>query len=303
MYLLSLVASGFILGTILGSLTKALADRSLTNGKFLGRSYCPHCKKVLRWYDLLPIVSYLLLKGKCHYCHKNIGKEYLMVELVMGLLIAYLFYQNFSYFNFPLSPLPFTLFFLDLIYKIFFITVLAILFITDLKKMLIPDRIVIPAIIISSIYLIMTTILKIGFLYYSLSQTQIGRYLLPPHSEFFQRHALIAAEGAIGAFLVALTIGGLFLFLAKITGGRGMGGGDVKLGFLMGLGLGFPNALVALMGGFLSGAVVAIILIILGKKHFGQSIPFGPFLVLGSLVALFWGNQIMGWYLRLSFSG
>jgi len=69
----------------------------------------------------------------------------------------------------------------------------------------------------------------------------------------------------------------------------------------MGLGLGFPNALVATMLAFLIGAVFSILLIILGRKRFGQTIPFGPFLVIGSLIALFWGNQIMNFY--LSFSG
>lgn len=87
--------------------------------------------------------------------------------------------------------------------------------------------------------------------------------------------------------------------LILVTGGKGMGGGDVKLGAFLGLMLGFPNALVALMLAFLSGAIISLVLIVLGRKHFGQVIPFGPFLVLGSLIALFWGNQIIDWYLHL----
>lgn len=89
--------------------------------------------------------------------------------------------------------------------------------------------------------------------------------------------------------------------LIVVTGGKGMGGGDVKLGAFMGLALGFPGSLVALAIAFLSGAIVSLILIISGKKHFGQVIPFGPFLVLGSLIALFWGDWLTLWYLTINF--
>src|SRR4030081_3703588 len=93
---------GFVLGTVLGSFALALAERSLNEKSFLGRSYCPECKKTLRWYDLFPIFSYLSLKGKCRYCHKKIPIEFPLVELIMGILIAYLF--SIVYLNFqPLS--------------------------------------------------------------------------------------------------------------------------------------------------------------------------------------------------------
>lgn len=188
---------------------------------------------------------------------------------------------------------------LDLLFKTFFITVLAILFLTDLKKMLIPDRIVVPAIWISLIYLILTTLVKIGYLYQSLWQTTIGRLLLPPHSDYFRQHVLYTSEPFFLSILMTVLISGFFMVLIIITRGKGMGSGDVKLGGLMGLGLGFPQSLVALLLSFLSGALVAVILIILGKKHFGETLPFGPFLVLGSLMALFWGPQIVGWYMKL----
>lgn len=214
------------------------------------------------------------------------------MEVGMGLLIGYLFFQTFDNFNFSLVIV-------ELLFKIFLITVLAILFLTDMKKMFIPDRIVIPAIWISIIFITVIIMIKVIFLYYSLSQTTVGKLLLPPHSDYFQRHALMIAEPLLGSILMGLLIGAFFMVLIIITSGKGMGGGDVKLGALIGLGLGFPQALVALMLSFLSGAVVSLILILAGKKHFGQSIPFGPFLVLGSLSALFWGNQILVWYLTI----
>lgn len=291
------VGIGFVVGAALGSFVKVLADRSLAKKSFLGRSYCTGCKKLLPWYDLLPIASFVLLKGKCRYCREKIGTEYLLAEITLGFLIGFLFWQNIP--NFQSLDFKFLLILLDLIFKIFVIITLSVLFITDIKKMFIPDRISLPAIWISLSFLIVTTIFKIWYLYYYLSQTEVGKLLLPPHSEYFSRHSWMIIEPLAGSILMGLAISGFFTLLIIITKGKGMGGGDVKLGALIGLCLGFPLSLVALMFSFLSGALVSLFLITLGKKHFGQVIPFGPFLVLGTFITLFWGNQILDWYLTL----
>ena len=297
--------AGFLAGMVLGSFAKVLADRSLRKKSFGGRAYCLSCKKELRWYDLFPVASYIFQRGQCRYCHQKIGVEYLVVEIVMGVLVGFLFWQTFknsqfSIFSFQsISNFQFPIFLFEFVLKIFFVTILAILFLTDLKKMFIPDRIVIPAIIISLIALIFITIYKVTYLYYYLSQNEIGRLLLPPNSDYFQRHAIAAAEPLYMGILMAMLIGGFFLSLIILTRGKGMGGGDVKLGAFMGLMLGFPQALFALVLAFLTGAVFSIGLLLLGKKKFGQTIPFGPFLVVGSLIILFWGKEIFDWYLRL----
>lgn len=275
----------------MGSLSLVLADRSLTKKTFWGRSYCPQCKKNLRWYDLFPVLSYIFLKGRCRYCHRKINIEYLAVEVIMGLLVGFLFWQSSNNFNLFSSA--------DLLVKTFFITILIVLFITDLRKMLIPDRIILPAILIGFISLCLLTISKIAYLYYYLSQNQIGKYLLPPHSDYFLRHAIYSAYPLLTGILMGLIIGGFFWGLIIITKGKGMGGGDVKLGAFIGLMLGFPQSLVAIMSSFILGAFFSLFLIAFKKKHFGQSIAFGPFLVLGSLIVLFWGNQIIDWYLKL----
>lgn len=292
---------GFILGTVLGSFVKVLADRSLTNKSFWGRSYCPHCKKKLRWYDLFPILSYIFLKGRCRYCEDKISPEYLLVEVGMGILAGFLFFSEFQSFPNPAGPFKSLIFFSDLLFKTFFITILIPLFLTDLKKMFIPDRIILPSLAIGASFLLIETLLKIGYLYYYLVQTALGQTLLPPHSDYFSRHALITAEPLFGGILMGLLIAGFFMALIVITKGKGMGGGDVKLGGFIGLMLGFPLALAAIVSSFILGALFSIFLIIAGKKHFGQAIPFGPFLVLGSLISLFWGNQIWEWYLRLGY--
>lgn len=166
--------------------------------------------------------------------------------------------------------------------------------------MLIPDRIILPSIVITLIYFLVSNVIKIVYLYYFLSKSTIGKLLLPPHSLYFQRHVFMTIEPFIYSCLAALAIGGFFLGLIILTKGKGMGGGDVKLGAFLGLGLGFPNSLVALMAAFISGSVIALILVALGKKNFGEQIPFGPFLVFGGITAIFFGEQIINWYLHLS---
>ncbi len=291
---------GFILGICLGSFAKALADRSLKNKKFSGRSYCEQCKHTLFWYDLLPVISYLSLRGKCRYCHTKFAPSYLIVELISGVLIGFVWWF------FAPNALDLTNYWqlsfvwLDLGYKTFFVTILISLTLTDLKAMLIPDRIVIPSIIIAIIYAAMFVGFKIGFLYHQLSLSAIGKYLLPPHSEYFYLQAWTGVETFLWSIVTGLAIGGFFMLLIIVTKGKGMGGGDVKLGAFIGLVLGFPGALIAMMLSFLTGAVFGVAMILIGKKRFGQVIPFGPFMVLGSLIAMFWGTAILNWYLSLS---
>lgn len=99
----------------------------------------------------------------------------------------------------------------------------------------------------------------------------------------------------VSAFILAFG----FLVIVILTRGRGMGTGDIPVVFLIGLFLGWPDSIAAIFAAFLSGAVISVLLLIIGRKRLGQTIPFAPFLVLGTLVILFWGEQIISWYLRL----
>lgn len=291
--------TGFIFGTILGSFLKVLADRSLEDESFKGRSVCPKCKHKLGFLDLIPIASYILLKGKCRYCKKPIPSEYLLIEVLTGLLIGSLFllYLPKDFLTQNLISQIFAGVFL--LFQSFIVVVLLVSFLTDIKSGIIPDRITYPAIIISTIYLFATTIINIVLLYLSLRTSEVGKYLLPPHSTYFQNHAFILAEpliyGLLAAFLMVIFFGGLIF----VTRGKGMGGGDLKLGIFLGLVFGLPYSLIVLMLSFLTGSVAGIILLMFRKKKFGQTIPFGPFLALGGIITLFWGRQILDWYLNL----
>lgn len=298
---------GFILGLVLGSWVLCMADRSISGGKLSGRSYCPHCKKQLRWYDLFPVLSYLSTLGNCRYCKQRIGFRYPLIEVISGLLVALLFQQTFgsenlSFFNFFLTENIYRIVYiiLELILKTLTVLVLVAVFITDIKKGLIPDKVTYPAVVAGLILLFAMAVTRILGFYISLIESPLGKYLVPPHSDYFVRHAIDMAFPLWGGILSALGLGLFFAALIIFTRGRGMGGGDFKLAIFMGLVFGFPNAVLAIMLSFLLGSIFSVGLILFGKKKFGQTIPFGPFMSLGGLITLFWGNQILDWYLQIS---
>lgn len=239
----------FIFGLIVGSFLNCVIYRLETGESFLkGRSFCPHCKQKLIWQDLIPVLSFFILKGKCRYCSQKISWQYPLVEIVTGFLFLLIFYHtsyNISY----------------TIYELIIACFLIIIFVYDLKYYIIPDKVIYPAIAITAIY-------------------QLSRFGL----EYFY-----AGLGA-AAF---------FLLIVLVSKGRWMGVGDIKLAFLMGLFLGWPNILMALFLAFFIGAIIGIGLIIAGKKQLKSEVPFGPFLVAGTFLAMFWGQKLINWYLYL----
>ncbi|MDP3988393.1 MAG: prepilin peptidase [Candidatus Levybacteria bacterium] len=255
---LFLVLVIFILGLCVGSFLNVVIDR-LPKGESIvkGRSYCDKCRKKLKWYDLIPLFSFLVLKRKCRNCNSSISFYYPIVELTTGLLFVFVF---FTFNNFQFSSLRQG--FVEqaaLVFQLFLISSLVVIFFTDLKYEIIPDAIVFPSVFI------------------------VFAYLFLNHGSLFFNYFLTAG----GAFL-------FFLLLFLITRGRGMGFGDVKFSFLMGLLLGFPKIVVSLYLAFLTGALISLILVIWGKKKFiGGTIPFGPFLVLGTLISLFFADKIL----------
>ena len=243
----------FLFGLIVGSFLNCVIYRLKTNKSFLkGRSYCPNCKHQLQWPDLIPVLSFFLLKGKCRYCQKKISWQYPLVEIATGLLFLAIF--NFSAPGGPASGWLFSI-----------IPFLIVIFVYDLKHYLIPDKVIYPAIAITFVYdVLMSDILGMSDI-------------------------LISAFGAAGFFLA----------IVLISRGRWMGIGDIKLAFLMGLVLGFPKILVALFLAFMAGAIMGMILVFLGKKTLKSEVPFGPFLVSGTFIALFWGEKLINWYFSL----
>lgn len=153
---------------------------------------------------------------------------------------------------------------IDTIFMLYIVSVLIIIFAFDLKHYLIPDKILFPAICISIVYNI----------------------CLNP--ALFLNHV-------VAALLASL----FFLIIYLVSKGAWMGFGDVKLAILLGLILGFPNILAGMFLAFCLGAIIGLVIILLGKKGLKSEVPFAPFLITGTLIALFWGQSIVNWYLHL----
>ena len=245
----------FIIGSVLGSFLNVVIDR-LSTGRGIvgGRSYCEFCKKTLSPIDLIPILSFLFLRGKCRFCRKKIPQRLIVVEVLSGItfacLTALVMSQSIS--------------FMSAIFLAIILWSFIGIFFADIQYGIIPDLLIIISTIASSAFL-------------------------------FEKHASMTNHlyAGLGAFM-------FFLVLFVVTKGRGMGFGDVKLSFALGFLLGFPSIIVALYVAFLTGATVSIILVIWRKlRFFGSTIPFGPFLIAGAIISLFWGEKILQIFLTL----
>lgn len=247
---LSLAALVFAPALAVGSFLNVVAARvPLRRSLAHPGSSCVSCGAAIAWHDNVPILSYLLLRGRCRHCGERIGVRYLLVELLTAVLVAACFAR------FGLSGRAFV--------AAFFVAVLVVLSAIDVERKLIPDVIVLPA---AAIVL-------------------AAQIALTPDRALEWALAALAASG--------------FLFAAVLVHPRGMGMGDVKLALLMGAALGKPVA-VAMMVGMLAALAVGVVLLARhGAAARKVAIPFGPFLALGSVVALFAGERILSGYLGL----
>ncbi len=252
----------FIIGTAIGSFLNVVICR-LPEKKTIvkGRSECPHCKAVLGLKDLIPILSFFVLKGKCGKCKKKISWQYPLVELATGLLFVFLayFYNIGESFANPL-------FYRDLV----FVSALVVIFMTDLRFYLIFDSVTFPMMVFAF---------------------AINVFILSNSSNWLEVIGYLVLAGLVG--------GGFFYIQHFISKGKWIGGGDIRLGVLMGFMLGWPNIIVGIFFAYIIGAFVSIILLTGQKKKMKSQVPFGVFLAIGTLIALLWGEGIMTWYLGL----
>ncbi len=263
-----------IFGLIVGSFLNSIIYRLNNNKSFLrGRSFCPACEHKLNWIDLIPIFSFLILKGRCRYCKKPIVLQYPIVEFITGFLFAIIFWQTQPIQNFQ-----------SVIYFIYLSTVscfLIVIFVSDLKYYVIPDKIIYPAIAIAFLYRL--------FEFLNFACPAGNLFSCGGHWDLFRISDL--------GFGILPSV--IFLAIILFSRGKWMGLGDFKLAVLMGLFLGWPNILIALFLAVILGAIMGLGLIILKKKTLKSTIPFGPFLVIGTFIALFWGSNIVQWYFNI----
>lgn len=252
----AITGAGF--GLIFGSAINALIWRLKVGKSWVkGRSECPDCGHRLAAKDLVPVLSWLTLGGKCRYCHKPI-KDHPIIEIITGMLFGlsvYAFLPNSAQAVVGLA------------WWLVMLFMLITLAVYDAKWMLLPDKVMGPLAVVALLYIGYLALMGGGW------------------------HLVMTSLAA------ATLAGGSFLLLALATRGRAMGGGDVKLAFVMGLILGLKATVLAMLVAFNVAAVVGISLIITKRRTRRDQIPFGPFLVLGTVMAFIWGRPIINWYL------
>jgi len=256
----------FFAGTCTGSFLSVLIHRihEQEPGILFGRSKCPKCTYKLRPLDLIPLFSYLLTRGKCRNCKKSISLTYPALELMTGttFLTLYLF----TPYLFAIEGITYTTAYLhNIIFYYLAFTGLIFTFFYDLKYMIISDRILLPLIVIGMI--------------------------LP-----FTPHYFLTPAEVLAGLLVPVLFFALQILISK---GKWIGGGDLRIGALMGVLLGWQAVILALFLGYLVGAVTSIGLLTLPNFSRKSMVPFGPFLVVGTYIAFFYGSQIIEWYLQL----
>lgn len=249
----------FFLGAVFGSFVGAMVWRLKTGRKLAAdRSECEHCHHKLSVLDLLPLVSWLWLRGRCRYCKKTIGWTPFILELSLGLVFAL------SYIAWPYGlsdPLSIALLALWLVSCV----MLAILFLYDLRWFLLPDKVMWP-------------LFGVGAVYFTVNALAGGLSL-----------SQAVPELAFGL----LPIAGVYYVLYIVSKGEWVGFGDVKLGIFMGFVLGWQGALLALMLANCIGLAVIAPGLLSGKLSRSSHIPFGPFLIIATLIALLWGEQLI----------
>lgn len=262
MLYMPLVTQAFIFafGSVIGSFLNAVLWRLRTRESFIfGRSYCPHCRHELAAVDLVPIFSYLFLGGSCRYCRKAISPAYLAVETVMGVLFLLAALR--------LEPVAADLYgrlLPRLLLDWYLIAVLVLVFVYDLRYMLILPSVTLPAAAVAFL-----GNLALGYGWWSL---------------------------LLGVLIAA----GFFYLQLVLSRGRWIGGGDVYLGVLLGAALGWNLTLLTLFLAYVSGACLGVLLIVSKRKTLKSQVPFGTFLAGAAIVSLLYGDGIISWYLNLA---
>jgi len=224
----------------------------------MGRSRCPHCGRVLEWYDLVPVLSYVFLRAKCRKCRKRISPQYIAVELLTGILFVIAYQYSLLGDG--------TIDYHRLLLLLGLSSCAVLTSVIDLKYYLILDK------------------LNIFF----------GIYFFILALAYDITHWTHITESKVVAGLIATVILGSLLFiLNRTTKGRGMGLGDVKFSPILGFGLGLYGSFFALLIASWVGAIFGVFLMLLGKINRKTPLPFGVFLSLGLLLTVYFEDKLL----------
>ena len=253
-----------VVGLAMGSFINALVWRVRHKRDFVKeRSECTHCHHTLAWYDLIPVISWLSLRGKCRYCHKKIDDSPLIEVLTAGLFVV-------SYLSWPYdiaSAVSISVFVLWLLCLVLLIA----LAVYDSKWYLLPDKLVWP-------------LVGLGTL------TGLGRWIMREQARIFESLGPMASG--------VLIIAGVYFALYMLSKGRWVGFGDVKLSIFIGLVLGWQQSLLVLFLANIIGLLWVMPSLIVKKATVASKIPFGPFLIAATIISFLWGDRIIQWYIN-----
>jgi leader peptidase (prepilin peptidase)/N-methyltransferase len=247
------------LGLILGSFVNALVWRLHEGRDWVNdRSECTHCHHKLAAADLIPVFSWVMLGGKCRYCHEKI-EDSPLVELALPALFVLSFYF------WPVVLEGSGMF--EFVAWLIFLTGFLALTVYDLRWYLLPNKVVFPLVVLAA--------------------TQVVAVAL------YERDWHVLVDGVAGALVVS----GIFYVLFHVSNEKWIGGGDVKLGLVLGLlAGGLIEGFLLLFIASLAGLLAAIPPLVQGKAHRKMQLPFGPFLIIGLIVVKLFGVDIIDWY-------
>lgn len=246
----------------MGSFLNSLVYRLEIAETLMGRSHCPQCRAKIRWYDNVPLLSFLMLQGKCRDCEQKISWQYPLVEVITG--IVFLLVGKYFF------VLEDTGAWIDTAFYLFSFSALMAIFVYDFKFMEIPMIVIWTGVVAALVYA----------LYFDWSNFYQGM-------DIFQARIFSGILGGGIAFL-------FFFFLVWVSKERWMGMGDAYLGILVGLIVGWPLVLMALFLAFTLGALFGIGLILLKKKTLQSQVPFAPFLATGAFLAVIFSQLFVG---------
>jgi len=276
----------FLLGLAAGSFLNVVAlrydpDRFIFARRVVGgRSRCERCKKTLRFYELIPILSFALQLGRCRSCRAPLSLQYMLAELAGGLIAIFVPAVALRHFLF----LPQLQLWLAAAVLLLIFWALLLLALIDIRLRIIPDEL--------NIFLIIAAIA----LWFILPSFPLGAgSFVGAYSLLFGLTSPIWLNHLAAAVFGAIFVGTLIL----VTRGRGMGLGDLKLAFALGMVFGWPDIAMIIFLSFVLGALAGIYMIVLGRKHLKSTLPFGPYLVIAAALVYGWGFALLDGYFRL----
>ena len=240
----------FIFGLIFGSFFNVVGLRIPKKESIVyPNSHCTKCNYELSWFENIPVLSYIFLRGKCRKCKSKISPIYPVMELITGFLYAFTFAQ-----------LGWQV---ELVAGLLLVSLLVIITVSDLAYMIIPDKVLL-------FFLVLIVLIRI----------------VEPLDPWWD--ALLAAAVGFG-----------ILYLLAVVSKGGMGGGDIKLFFVLGLFLGTKATLMTLFLASVIGAIFGLVQILIQGYEKRRPIPFGPFIAIGAIIAYFYTEAIINWYIEM----